>query len=458
MELFKKIDKYCRDSGIASLLDGCRHVIVGFSGGADSTVLISYLASLREKKPDLTVVAAHVNHMIRGAEADRDEAFCKELCSRLAIPFEVKKANVPEIAKKEGKTLEEAARDVRYAFFSGLCEKYEGALVATAHNADDNLETVIFHLTRGSGTKGLSGIAPVRDGRYIRPLLSCSSEEIRAFARSNGINYVTDSTNADTVYTRNSIRHEVLPVLRKINPQVHAAALRLSSAAREDCEFIETEAQCFLKTAPTRERMKALPHAVLQRVISLMYKKKAGVGLDLSEKNIADCKKLLENPEGGRVSLPHSLSFFADKYRVAVEDEGIEETLKEALSPAALKIGEEAKFGSFYIICTETTDYVNTTEENIYNLSLHAHLDCDKISGDIRVRNRMSGDTFRYRKINRKLKKLLCDENVPTHLRDSLPILVDSEGILLVPMIGARDGCSPSKDSKRLLHVHIFKK
>ena len=459
MELYKKIDEYCLSAGISQLISERQHVIVGFSGGADSTVLISYFADLQKRVGGLCVIGAHVNHMIRGAEADRDEEFCKDLCQKNGIPFECLRADVPAIAKEEGKTLEEAARDVRYTFFRDLCEKYPHSIVATAHNADDNLETVIFNLTRGSGTKGLSGISPVRDGIYIRPLLSLSSEEIRSFARDAGISYMTDSTNSDTLYTRNAIRHKVIPVLRQINPKVHTAALRLSTAAREDCDYIESSAKDFLESTPKRDAMRALHPSVLQRVLRLMYRKKAGSTLDLSEKNVSDCKRLLESDEGGHISLPRSLSFYADKYSVRIDVDPRKKEKSEARIPTIpVAVGEKVKYGDFYIICTEVTDYVNISEENIYNLSLHASIDCDRIYGKLFVRHRIPGDKIFMGRMNKKLKKLFCDKSVPVRLRNTLPVIEDEEGVLWVPMLGLRDECRATDKTQRVIELFVYER
>ncbi|MGN1081946.1 MAG: tRNA lysidine(34) synthetase TilS, partial [Candidatus Avispirillum sp.] len=188
-ELFEKIDSFAAVSGIEAALQGTQSVICAFSGGADSSVLLRWLHS-RLPAFGKRLVAAHVNHMIRGEEGDADEAFCRRVCEGLGIPLYVEKVDVPARAAGSGMGLEECAREVRYAFLSDLSERLGGAAVATAHSATDNLETVIFHMTRGSGVRGVAGIAPVRE-IYIRPLICCYSEEIREYAKESGIEYVT---------------------------------------------------------------------------------------------------------------------------------------------------------------------------------------------------------------------------------------------------------------------------
>lgn len=198
-------------------------VLVALSGGADSVSLLLVLQKLGYE-----VRAFHLNHCLRGAESDRDEAFCRALCAERGVPLNVGRCDIAALS--QGKAVEETARRERYRL---LEQAAEGDKIATAHTADDNLETVLFHLVRGSGAKGVSGIPPVR-GAVIRPLLFAERREIEAFLRENGQDYVTDSSNLSDDYTRNRLRHSVLPVLRGINEQAAQAALRLGEQLRQD--------------------------------------------------------------------------------------------------------------------------------------------------------------------------------------------------------------------------------
>lgn len=458
--LFEKASDFCRRSGIFKLLESSSCVIVGFSGGADSSVLLSFFISLRDKFPNLQIIAAHVNHMIRKGEAERDEEFCKRFCLENSIPLEIARIDIPALSEKHKKGTEETARIERYAFFEELSKKHPGALIATAHNADDNLETVIFHIARGSGTKGLSGIAPVRDEKFIRPLLCCTSDEIRTFAKEKEIDFVTDSTNLDTAYTRNAIRHTVSPLLYELNPKVSDAALRLSSAARLDCDFIEKEAEKILEEKLTRERLADLHPALFQRVILALFKEKAKSASDLSEKNFNDCRALCRSTKNGSVSLPCELAFFADKGEVYIDKDPKYLTDNEKEPEEAIELLPDIPlyFSDFCILLTQNGNYVTVIDENVYNLSLHERLDCGRIYGKLWIRGRRAGDTIRKGKMTKKLKKLLCDADIPKRIRDSLPIAEDGEGILYVPYIGARDLASADKNTEKTINLMIFKK
>ncbi len=458
MEPFEKALDFCIKSGIGSLIDQKGRIAIAFSGGADSSALLSFFCMLKEKNPSVHIICAHMNHMIRGSESDRDEAFCKKVCADKGIALEVCKRDIPEIAKEKGMGIEECARAERYAFFEELSRR-EDCLVATAHNADDNLETVIFNLVRGSGVKGLTGIDPIRENRYIRPFLALGSEEIRSLCRRDNIPFVTDSTNADTSYTRNSIRHTVVPKLYEINPKAAQAALRLSRSAREDCDYLESEAERLVSSDsfPVK-RARELHGAILSRVILILYRKKANKNASLSEKNILDCKKIIYSAEGGRISLPHGIFMCVDRDIIYMEKDSRESKEAPSVSEAVEINGrdEPVLFHQSLICISENGNYIKDNVQNVYNLSLHAQVDCDRIYGKVFLRGRRPGDTFEFRGMNRKLKKLLCDKGISRRERDALPIIEDEKGILAVPYFGARDSALPTANSKNILHIYVY--
>ena len=197
-------------------------VIVALSGGADSVCLLHNLVLLKDKY-NFKVMACHLNHHLRGEESNSDMEFCKELCRQNNIELFVKEVDVDKLSNELKISHEECGRNCRYEFFNFLAEKYN-AKIATAHNSDDNLETTIYNMTRGASLKGLSGIPKVRD-YIIRPLINTSREKIEEYCKGYGLKYVTDSTNLTDEYTRNKIRHNVIPVLKEINPSVENTVL-----------------------------------------------------------------------------------------------------------------------------------------------------------------------------------------------------------------------------------------
>ena len=236
------------------MLNGAERVCAALSGGADSVSLLMALSSLKSGL-DIELCACHLNHGLRGADSDSDELFCRELCERTGVPLCAKKIDVSAMVQKH-ESVEEAARRARYEFFEEALEQFGGGCVlATAHNANDNAETVLLNLTRGTGLKGLCGIPPVREfgrsgeRRVIRPLIYCGRGEIEEYLRSVGQGYVTDKTNFSEDYTRNRIRRRVLPELAEINPSIAGGIGRMTRNLREDSEFLEGLADKALEEA-----------------------------------------------------------------------------------------------------------------------------------------------------------------------------------------------------------------
>lgn len=223
--------------GAHSLFVSGDTVVVAVSGGADSVALLDILACLTEFS--LNLVVAHLNHSLRGAESDGDETFVRELAARYGLPCEVARADVKELSRRDRLSLEEAGRMARYAFLDEVAARRRAGVIALGHHADDQSETVLMRLLRGAGTTGLAGIAPKAGGRLVRPLLGVTRSEIEAYLRSRGICYRDDSTNADTNFLRNRVRHELLPYLATFNPSVRDRLVATAEALAADEELLE---------------------------------------------------------------------------------------------------------------------------------------------------------------------------------------------------------------------------
>ena len=441
--------------GMDRLVRDADLVLVAFSGGADSSLLLYLLCEyLKDCKTKLA--AAHLNHMIRGDEAIRDENFAVEFGKSLGVHVYVKRVDIPSLAK-DGGSIEEVARRERYAFFNELTESLGGrVIVATAHNADDNLETVLFNLVRGSGTAGLCGIPPIRDGVFIRPLITYSSGEIRTLCDKLGISYVVDSTNLCDDYTRNKLRHIVIPHLKEINPSAVKAALRMNEALREDNAFIENAAEAFLEQyggeAVAKAALLSLDNAVLTRVLRRMH----GRSPSLENIHIREIIRHLREKSGDfELSVPGNVIFACR----AGECSFSEKTAHEApdKSTDILQFDRPTHKNGYVLLMTKGDLCKNSpTAANIYNLSIHKAVKFDKINSKLEVRTRIAGDTIKYGGMTRKLKKLFSEKKLSERERECIPVVCDGDGILWVPSFPLRDGMTAEK-GEEAVHLFCFK-
>lgn len=431
----------------------CGIVILGFSGGADSSCLLSLLHEWTLEN-GVQLHAAHINHMIRGEEADRDENFCRSACENLGIPFHVLKADVPAIAKEHGTGLEETARNVRYNFFDQISEKLtgkpDGAIIATAHNADDNLETVIFNMLRGCGAHGLCGIDPLRDGRFIRPLIGDSGESIRQWCRENGVDFVTDSTNLETEYTRNRIRHSIVPALKEINPEPEAMIGRMTTLLRRDDDYLEEVARSYISNGDTRIEKNVFANlhpAIASRVVRILYANAKNDSSTLGEVHVKDILSLIRTAAGdARLSLPGKIVAKISRRTVSFISD-TEESVPEYTGGAVF----EYSAGSDIFenpLCRVTFSHakhnnhknISNKDENIYKLSILTSLCFDKIDGVLKIKYREAGDTYCFGGMTRKVKKLLGDKKLTAEEKSLYPIFCDDAGILWIPGFPPRDG------------------
>ena len=289
-------------------------ILVAFSGGADSSALL-YMLATYAKINGGRIYAAHVNHMIRGEEADRDEEFCKKFSDSLGVELFVCRRDVPEYAKRTSQSVETAARQVRYEFFDSIMQEHGIPILATAHNANDNLETIIFNICRGCGLTGVSGIPesrPCKHGTVVRPILYMSRAEILDFCKQNSLDFVTDSTNTDTDYTRNKIRAQIVPILTEINSAAVENAARLSQSLREDSACLESLSDWFFEEMNDDgsfeiEKILGSPAAVTNRAISSLYYAVSG-GTSLEAVHLSDIGELCnKGVPHSRINLPSDI-------------------------------------------------------------------------------------------------------------------------------------------------------
>lgn len=439
-----------REYGIDDMIAHADAVIVGFSGGADSVLLLSFLKDYLDNTK-IKLCAAHLNHLIRGEEAYLDEEFCRNFCIESDVEFVSERVDVPALSEKLGCGIEEAARRARYDFFDRVAKEiseHGNVLIATAHNADDNLETVLFNMLRGAGTLGLAGIPPVRDGKYVRPFISVSSCEIRQYLNEHGIGFRVDSTNADTDYTRNYIRQEIIPKLRHVSPNPENTVSRMSAILRADNDFIENEAESIVSNGEASvavEVLKSAHIAVASRIVRILYERTADFSSSLSQTNIADVLKLVSTAaNGAKISLPGKIDAVIDGGSLRFVSDESEKTYPPFSRNAVMGENLFEEHG-FSVFLTEENENIHKREENIYKLSIHKSFRFDTIKGQVVIRSRKPGDTYTYGGINRKVKKLLCDAHIPQKERDCIPLICDDVGVLWIPGFPPRDGCGVNK-------------
>lgn len=404
-----------------NMLENGDTIIVALSGGADSVSLLYYLNSIKEKY-SISLKAAHLNHNIRGSEAIRDESFVKELCKKLNVELFLKSVNIPEIAAENKISEELAGREERYKFFSELSERF-GAKTATAHNADDNLETVVFNLIRGAGVSGMSGIKPVR-GNIIRPLIETSREEIERYVAENSLSYVLDSTNLKDDYTRNKIRHKIVPVMKEINRSVVENVSGETKIFENVNSYLELKSneiieECRLDNGYDAVKLQNIPDNIKQTVIYEILKRN---GISPEYKHISLIVSILKS---GAVDLKSNVRAVCKQGYlrfVRTDGDSFEFSEKE------LKLPMEFSFnGNNYSV----KEIKNTAESDVLKLSV--------LNKNPVFRTRRAGDRFTLpkRKVTKSLKKLFNELKIPEEKRDKLLLLTSGSEVLWIEGIGA---------------------
>lgn len=382
-------------------------VVCAISGGADSVALLFGLYLLQEKL-EFTLRAAHYNHQLRAGESDRDEAFVRTLCDRYDIPLVVGSGAVK--AGKKG--LEAAAREARYAFFATLPGK-----IATAHTANDNAETVLLHLVRGSGLKGLGGITPKTD-RLIRPMLSVTRQEVLDFLQEYCLQYVTDSSNHTDAFLRNRLRHHVMPLLEAENPRLAENLSAMALELRQDESYLQQSAEqnATLEVSALRQMEPALRSRILDRFL-----KESGVP-EPEYRHICLVQELIFSQKpSARAELPGGVTIERCYDYLRVMD-------STSFEPVCLQCPGETVIPSLglKVQCRQAEEIINT--DWIFTLS---------VSGQVWLRSRKTGDEIRLPGGSKSLKKLYIDRKIPASQRHLIPVLAGDEGVLAVGGIGA---------------------
>lgn len=387
--MLNKLREFSRRQGLIQPGD---KIICAVSGGADSMALLWAMYLLKEEW-NLDISAAHFNHRLRGAESDRDEAFVREFCDGYGIPLHVGSGTI--VPGKKG--LEAAARDARYAFLRTLPGK-----IATAHTADDNAETLLMHLVRGTGLKGLGGIMP-QNGNVIRPMLSITRQEIEDFLAEYAVDYITDSSNNGDDFLRNRLRHHVMPLLKEENPKLSQNLSAMALRLRQDEEALSQQAA--YEGAPQVEVLRKMAPAVRARALEKFLKDSGVKEPEAVHIRQAEALVFSENPSA-RANFPGGL-IIGRKYDIL-----------SVVPQKPIKI-------SYRISCEPADTVINTTDTfTVVPV------------GDVYIRARQTGDAIRLPGGTKTLKKLFIDRKIPAAQRNCVPVICDDQGILAVGGIG----------------------
>ena len=421
------------------LLPGER-VLVGISGGPDSVTLLHVLKQIR-KDMDIEVYAAHVHHGIRGTVADRDAEFVAQLCQQWNVPLFVKRVDVPRLADEWGLTLEEAGRIVRYRFFDEVLRDIRGHKIALGHNRDDQAETILHHILRGAGMQGLQGIRPVRQNKFIRPLIEVSRAEIEEYCHRNGLEFRIDATNHDVAYTRNRIRHELIPYIKQhFNPNIVDALVRMGTIIRDEEEFLQDYCQkeySRLVEAVDQNQLRidlkgflARPIAVRRRVLRMALMAIGGTLDEIGANHVEDVLDMaFSSTTGSMLTLPNGIKVLKDYGSIVVWRGELHSPVPPFEYPLDIPGSVTIKECGIEVVA-QRVQY----EEVSFSSSWRVYIDGDTICGRLWVRNRRQGDRFKPFGMEgtKKLKEYFIDRKVPRKERDCIPLVVDEKNIIWV--------------------------
>lgn len=436
-----------------SLVRGKR-VVAGLSGGADSAALVHYL-----REQGIPVLAAHVNHNLRGTESDRDEEFVREFCRSLGIPLRVRRADIAALARERDIGLEECGRQERYTFFEELRREWGGeeAVIATAHTLSDNLETILFRIARGTALEGLCGI-PASRGMVVRPLLGCTRRAVEDYCRRKGLCYVTDSTNTDVSYARNRIRAQAVPALVAVNAAAEQNAARMLQSLIQDRDFLADQADALYRGSAGEHglRLDLLRDAhssLLSRVIARFLR---GCGIEPDHTVLAAAEQAVRMGRG-TVNLPGGYRLRAVTGFLRLEEpfsreESLSVELPATPGPdgflAILPLPDGRKI-RFQVQTAKDMESV----KKIYKNDLIFCMDYDTIIGKLLFRNRLPGDRIGFpgREGSRQLKKLYSEMGLTPRQRGRAWILADEAGILWAEYAGLSRRAAPGPAAERIL-------
>lgn len=430
MRLFEKVEYKNR---IENLIEAGDRLVVGFSGGPDSVFLVEMLLKLK-KKMDFNIVLVHINHLLRGEEAQRDEDFSVNYGRDRGLEVFHRKIDITSIGKEKGLTLEEAGREARYDFYQEVLKKTNSNKIALAHNKDDQIETFMFRLSRGAGLSGLEGIVSKRDN-YIRPISEIYKRDILQYLDENGIGYCIDSTNLENEFTRNSIRLDLIPFMEKrYNPKFKDKIFSLIEEIREVNSYLDKEIEFFSnEDILDIEKINKFPKVLRGKILSkYLYK----YGIEVNRKKISLIESILIKGGSQEIDLNNDYILRKEYTLLKVEKRKTEIKKYEEID---LIIPGKIQFEEYIIEAKEG----KRGEKN--RDCFYVDLEKDSI---LKVRTRRDGDKLvpQGMKGEKKLKDILINEKVPQNKRDSIPLITYNDEIVWIAGIRGNEKYSSNKE------------
>nr|WP_272507517.1 tRNA lysidine(34) synthetase TilS [Clostridium aestuarii] len=437
-------------------------VIVAVSGGPDSICLLHILYILKEKL-NISLAVAHLNHCLRGEEADKDEKYVKEFCRVLNVECFIKRVDIHKLSKKKSISCEMAGREARYNFFQEVLKEIDGHKIAIAHNANDQAETVFMRIIRGTGIEGLVGIKAVRDDVFIRPIIDITRKEIEEYCEKNKLHARIDKTNLENIFTRNKIRLELIPYIEKnFNPDIIKVINRLADTVKTDNNYLNKIANNNFRKYCKINKDKVIIYkevfneeeAILSRVIRLALKELKGNLYNFEKTHVYDIIEVQKKSTGKVVMLTNNinaLNSYGDIHLYIktqkTSSDNVEHLLKLESENNIEEMGVKINFKLVN----------NLIQRDLKNDNLIKYFDYDKINGAIKIRFRKNGDRFTPfgMRGSKKLKDLFMDLKIPKNERDVVPLVCFSDEIAWVVGYRISDKFKVDKDTKNILQIKI---
>lgn len=463
--LITKVEAFAKEYNMFKKND---KILIALSGGPDSICLMHILVKLREKY-NFKLYAAHINHMLRGEEADKDEEYVEKMCNKYDIKLYIKRVDINKIVIEEGLSSELAGRRERYKFFDEIFEKENIDRIAIAHNANDQAETILMRLIRGSGTHGISGIKPIRDNKFIRPILCLNRADIEKYCEDNELNPRIDKTNLETIYSRNKIRLKLLPYIKEnFNEDIVNTINRFGVISSIDNDYMESEARTTLKEnfenkcneGVLKKEIFSKHEAVLSRSIKMALEIVAKVNRNFEMKHIYAVINLQKGETGKSIQLPNNIlvsNVYGDiKIENCVNNLAGETKCKEIEIKNILNTNVNEGINIDFYKYSISMRVIKDKNVNFKANHLIKYFDCDKIN-DVKIRFRQNGDRIVPigMKSPKKLKDIFIDKKVPKDERDLIPIFEFNDDIAWVMGIKTSDIFKVTRDTKNILQVKV---